>query len=130
MKESDHCALGRCVKTHEGITCHPDGTPCEYYVPNLRSIRPTSDPERVWTWDDMTVPLLARAGLIRYVEERVPTGGFLEAVLCNDLKEAFGRADLENRRNLGAIVYWLYNSAPADCWGSPKKVRDWLAGGE
>ena len=31
-KHADHCSLGRCVKDHPGITCHPKGVRCEYYV--------------------------------------------------------------------------------------------------
>jgi len=125
-KHTKHCAIGRCVKSHDGITCKPDGVTCEHYIPDLPALREALDEERKWRWEDMAVPPIARASLTRYVEERVPTGGFLEAVLCNNLKESFARADLENRKNLGAIVYWLYNSAPSNCWGSPKKVRDWL----
>jgi hypothetical protein len=66
----------------------------------------------------------------RYIELRIPTGSFLRAVLENDLKEACGRADIYNQRILFEIVYWLYNEAPPDCWGSPEKVKAWLKGDE
>ena len=33
MSEHKHCKLERCVKSHEGITCHPNGVACEFYVP-------------------------------------------------------------------------------------------------
>ena len=65
--------------------------------------------------------------LKRYIEHRIPTGGFLEAVLSNDLKEAIGRADEDNMRVLPEIVGWLYNEAPSSCWGSPQRVKEWLA---
>lgn len=29
-----HCKLVRCIQQHEGITCHPDGKECEYYIPS------------------------------------------------------------------------------------------------
>ena len=28
-----HCPFERCRKYHGGITCHPDGVQCEYYIP-------------------------------------------------------------------------------------------------
>ena len=65
---------------------------------------------------------------IRYVEKRWRPGGFLTAVLSNDLKEAFGRADEKSRAGLFAIVKWLYNEAPSTCWGNSDRVEAWLQG--
>ena len=62
-----------------------------------------------------------------YIEKGIPTGGFLRAVLENDLCGACGRADHDNQRALYDIVSFLYNYAPSDCWGSPKNVQEWLA---
>jgi len=62
----------------------------------------------------------------RYVQYGVPCGSFLTAVLCNDLREALGCADPENREQLFAIVCILWNDVPAACWGSTEKVRHWL----
>jgi hypothetical protein len=64
--------------------------------------------------------------LDRYVLNHIPTGGFLEAVLSNDLKEACARADSQNRYLLFEIVSYLYNEVPSACWGSPEKVQKWL----
>lgn len=61
-----------------------------------------------------------------YVEKRVPTGGFLEAVLKNDLCEALGRADKVNSRLLKSIVMYVYWEIPGNCWGSEEKVDAWL----
>lgn len=63
-----------------------------------------------------------------YIEQRVEPGGFLRAVLCNNLQEAAGRADIRNRRRLWEWVGWLYNYAPGTCWGAPEKVESWLSG--
>lgn len=71
------------------------------------------------------VPEHVAEGLIAYVRHGRPVGGFLTAVLCNDLKEAVGRADEQCLDNLVAIVGWLYNEAPAACWGSLEKVNAW-----
>ncbi len=65
-------------------------------------------------------------GLVAYVAERRPPGGFLRAVLENDLKEAFGRSDLESALGMRYICMWLYNCVPGACYGSPAKVSAWL----
>ena len=65
-------------------------------------------------------------GLRRYVEDHIPTGGFLTAVLSNDLRLACEYADLENQPHIFDIVNFLYNEAPAACWGSPERVEQWL----
>lgn len=61
-----------------------------------------------------------------YIDAGVPTGGFLRAVLANDLNEAVGRADSENIHRLPAIVAWIYNEAPSPCHGSYAAVDSWL----
>lgn len=38
------------------------------------------------------VPIGLRGGMLRYVDHGIPPGGFLTAVICNDLLEATGRA--------------------------------------
>jgi len=72
------------------------------------------------------VPRHTLGGIDRYVNERIEPGGFLRAVLENDLREAFGRADLINREALFDIVAYIYNECPAVCWGSREKVQAWL----
>ena len=69
---------------------------------------------------DMMEPLQA------YIEEHRPVGGFLSAVISNDLSRACSRADEDNLRNLPAFVAFLYNAAPSTCWGSPEKMKKWL----
>jgi hypothetical protein len=61
-----------------------------------------------------------------YVTHGVPPGDFLQAVLCNDLVEACGRADHINIQKLPAFAAWLYNEAPIPCWGSAEKVAAWV----
>ena len=68
--------------------------------------------------------------LDRYVDHRIPTGGFLYAVLTNNLFEAFGRADRENSDTLREICDYIYSELPAGCWGSMEKVAWWLKGGK
>lgn len=64
--------------------------------------------------------------LQRYVNDGVPVGNFLHAVLCNDLQASFIRADEWNRANMFLIVSYCWNHLPDLCWGSPEKVRAWL----
>jgi len=63
-----------------------------------------------------------RESLDSYVRYKVPCGSFLTADLGNDLKEALGRADLENRHKLFEIVSFMYNNLPHNIWGSKEKV--------
>jgi hypothetical protein len=74
----------------------------------------------------MNIPQSTFGGLRRYAENRIPPGGFLRAVLENNLREAVGRADLANQAALIEIVKVIYNELPAECWGSPEKVEAWL----
>jgi hypothetical protein len=62
-----------------------------------------------------------------YIEVGQPVGDFLTALLSNDLMKAVSRADDNNQRNLVAWCKWLYNEAPALCFGSPEKVKLWLS---
>jgi hypothetical protein len=76
------------------------------------------------------VPETLHYGLIQYIGARRPVGSFLTAVLENDLRQAVSRADFTNRERLHAIVIFLYNFAPGECWGSPAAVARWLTDSE
>ena len=67
-----------------------------------------------------------RVSLDRYAKDRVPVGGFLTAVLANDLMEAACRADAYNRYTLYEICMYVYNEMPANCHGSREAVRKWI----
>lgn len=74
----------------------------------------------------MEIPERTRQAIERYAQQKIETGGFLRAVLENNLQEAFARADEENRELMFEIVKYCYNKIPAECWGSPEKVQCWL----
>ena len=74
----------------------------------------------------MTIPVITKEALDRYVNDRISTGGFLHAVLADRLFDAVGRADKENLAALRDIVTYIYNELPGDCWGSAAKVHNWL----
>lgn len=72
------------------------------------------------------VPPHMRDGFKLWIENGIPPGSFGMAVLSNDLKGAFGKADNINKNHIGSIVAWFYNFAPSDCWGSEEAVNDWI----
>lgn len=72
------------------------------------------------------VPEHTQGAIERYILDRLAPGGFLTAVLANDLFGAVGRADAMNTHALKDIVGWIYMRAPRDCWGSYEIVRKYL----
>ena len=64
-----------------------------------------------------------------YVEHGIQGGSFFTAVVSNDLKGAFAKADGENVAAMRDWAFWLYWDAPSGCHGSPKKVADWIESG-
>ena len=79
--------------------------------------------------DYSKLPAHIQGGAKRYIEHGVKPGDFLTAVICNDLKESFGRADETNIERMFDIVDFFYNEAPGLCWGSEKKVQKWIEAG-
>ena len=73
-----------------------------------------------------SIPPLILRGLERYRDERTPVGGFLTAVLENNLSEAVGTADQHSYAALREIVQWVYWEMPAPAWGSKANVVAWL----
>ena len=72
------------------------------------------------------IPANTQRGLRDYVEKGYYPGGFLTAVLCNDLFRAVNSADSQNAAALVDIVAFIYNRVPADAWGNAQKLRDWV----
>ena len=72
------------------------------------------------------IPSHTEEALRLYVDKGLPTGGFLYAVLTNDLFGAYSRADSENLAAMEAIVRYVYNKLPIGAWGSPENVKNWL----
>ena len=66
--------------------------------------------------------------MINYFELGYEPGGFLRAVLENNLVEAFAHADHINKPRIGDFIQWLYWEAPGRPfgWGSRKAVDDWI----
>lgn len=81
----------------------------------------------MFKYGQYNIPGHMKESINRFAQEHRPVGGFLTAVLENDLKEACGRADEGNQKLLFEYCRLLYMEVPSDCWGSPEKVKDWLS---
>lgn len=79
------------------------------------------------TMSAFAVPMHLRNGLASYILHGTEPGGFLRAVLHNNLRDAILRADKDSRAGLGELVIWLVSEAPERCWGSPERYHDWVA---
>lgn len=60
-----------------------------------------------------------------YLIHGLRPGGFVTAVLANDLFQAAGRADFVNREHLASVASWVYQNCPAQSFGSYQAVEDW-----
>jgi len=69
------------------------------------------------------IPEYMHDGISLYINHGIHPGGFLTAVIENNLKEACMRADDFNIKILPNYVRFFYNYAPSGCWGSP--VENW-----
>ena len=78
-------------------------------------------------WDYFTnVPEHTQEALERYFIYGLEPGGFLQAVLCNNLTSAVLRADPANKLALSNIVGWLVDNAPRNSWGNVDFYKDWI----
>lgn len=73
------------------------------------------------------VPTHLHDGLVLYLLNHVRPGSFLRAVLENDLRNAFGRADAVSARMMPEIMRFLYEFASIGAWGTEDIVTAWLA---
>ena len=69
---------------------------------------------------------VCRHALFRYLDKGIPPGGFLTAVICNDLLSAVSHADEWNLELIPQYVKYLYNEAPGNCWGSTEAMQTWM----
>lgn len=84
--------------------------------------------ERLFELDDVPETLAAslppkiREAIDSYVWYGTPPGGFVRAVLLNDLMNAVGRADADSLGCIGLICQYVYNAVPSVCCGSREVV--------
>jgi hypothetical protein len=72
------------------------------------------------------LPTHLQEGMRRYIEHGIETGGFLRAVLENDLAQASSRADPHAERALDRIFAFVREQVPPAAWGSPANVQAWI----
>ena len=75
------------------------------------------------------LPEHGREPMKLYIEKGIEPGSFLTAVLSNNLIESFGRADSINSERIRDYCQFLYQHAPRDCWGSLKRIDEWIIRG-
>lgn len=73
------------------------------------------------------IPKATIEDIQRYVDKGQPPGGFVEAVLSNNLMEACKRADTDNLDAIVAIAQYVYSHVPLNCHGSKDIVNLWCA---
>lgn len=73
------------------------------------------------------IPRELLLGLDRYRDQHIEPGGFLRAVLENDLVGVTRRGTEWNLLHITAIVVFCTHHLPVDSWGSEKAVAVWLA---
>ena len=101
-------------------------------MPNISSetYSSTENSDKVFTVEGVTreygVPPHIVSALFRYLNSRISPGGFLTAVLLNDLFSAIGCADKQSLVGLPGLCRFIYCSVDGRAHGSPEKVSAWL----
>ena len=72
------------------------------------------------------IPPYIHDSLQAYIDTGRPTGDFLKAVICNDLRGAVLGADESSRAALLEIVHFMHWEAPSECWGERKAWAAWI----
>ena len=75
----------------------------------------------------MRIPEHMIGATLRYFNDHVEPGSFLQAVLEDDFMGAWRCADDKNTAAMGAWAALLYEEAPLGSYGSPENVKAWLA---
>jgi len=66
------------------------------------------------------------SGLENYLFHGLQPGGFLTALIVDDLQDARTRADVWNSKNIKNIYSVLFRRMPKESVGSREKYNDWL----
>lgn len=75
--------------------------------------------------DYTTIPGWVRSEIDEWAAIGTWPGTFVEAVLRNDLNDAFALAQEEQIAVLHSIVAYVYNYVPSPCWRSREKMLAW-----
>jgi hypothetical protein len=80
----------------------------------------------LYTHNEHAIPPGMMPSILRYVDDGLPVGDFLRAVISNDLMGSVGRGDDINVKNLPAFCAYFHNHAPAECHGSQERYKAWI----
>lgn len=73
------------------------------------------------------IPVRMRKPIILYIEKGYIVDDFLAALISNDLKNTFFKADDENINLIFDYMKFFYNCVPSKCWGSKEKYENWIS---
>jgi hypothetical protein len=76
--------------------------------------------------DYSLIPERVMNNLLAYVKGEEALGGFLYAVMTNDLFQAVGRADTEMKPLIPLLIHYIHWEIPGGCHGSPEHVKEWM----
>jgi len=79
--------------------------------------------------DKRGLPSASADSLANYIYFGREPGGFMTAVLENDLVGSFSRADDQNINLMYMYAQIMYMDVPVVCRGSREVVREWMTGG-
>ena len=80
----------------------------------------------IYSHRGIVLPLGFREDLDAYVTKGRPVGDFLRSCIENDLRRAIGFGDDDSLKVLPAVVGYLYNRCPSECWGREGAFMAWL----
>ena len=80
----------------------------------------------IYSHRGIVLPVGIQEDLDAYSDTGRPVGQFLQACIENNLRRAIAFADDDSLKVLPAVVGYLYNRCPSECWGRPGAFIGWL----
>ncbi len=74
------------------------------------------------------IPEHMRGAVSRYVMHGLHPGGFLPAIICNDLQSAVARADSVNQSRIADYIRFFSSHVPRAAWGAESMMNKWMKG--
>jgi|GEM_PF-1332869 len=96
--------------------------PASYLLDEYPPLRPI--PVRFYT-----LSITSLQSLVMYRDYGTPTGGFLHAVLMNNLINAAMSADSRNQHALLQYADFMHNEMPTAAFGTEEKIAAWIEAG-
>ena len=73
------------------------------------------------------LPIHTCEAIENYLLYGMRPGGFVEALLANDVHRAVFNGDQVNKHCIWQITYWLVTNAPAQARGSYEQIDNWCS---